>query len=147
MLESMRDNVPDLEYGGRACVDAETRGEVLTKLDGQSYKLSAGGSLSNTLVALSRMTAANSNIRQDVVEEENEQSTDVSIACSLGPDPLGEFYRTKLKKAGVQVSKSSHQEFRIEFAVLCLGGCTGEQISHRGFRNKFSVLVSRRVHS
>lgn len=105
VLATMRENVPNLEYGGRACVDAETRGEVLTKLDGQSYKLSAGGSLSNTLVALSRMTAANSpELRvQEGVEEEIEQSTDVSIACSLGPDPLGEFYRNKLKNAGVQV--------------------------------------------
>lgn len=40
----------ELDAGGRCCVDAEKRGAVLTALEGNPYKLSAGGSLSNTLV-------------------------------------------------------------------------------------------------
>mmetsp|Transcript_22828 Transcript_22828/g.31806 ORF Transcript_22828/g.31806 Transcript_22828/m.31806 type:complete len:473 (-) Transcript_22828:192-1610(-) len=89
--------IPSLDIGGRCCIGADERGEVLTALDGNDYKLSAGGSLSNTLVALSRL-AANSDMSLP-----GHNFADVSIACSLGPDYLGDFYRTKLKKAGVQV--------------------------------------------
>ena len=114
----------DLENGGRCCVDAEQRGAVLTALEGNSYKLSAGGSLSNTLVALSRLVEQHTKwtrehahvdggvvvteeVQQQQQEgEEGEESAapvSVSIACSLGPDPLGDFYRTKVKHYGVHV--------------------------------------------
>lgn len=104
LLEDLKTVVPDLEVGGRTCVDAEGRGKVITTLDEHSYKTSAGGSLSNTLVALSRLSSAECASTSGAECEEAEKKVDVSIACSLGPDYLGEFYRTKLKKAGVQVS-------------------------------------------
>eukprot|EP00241_Pyramimonas_parkeae_P002025 CAMPEP_0114247574 /NCGR_PEP_ID=MMETSP0058-20121206/13096_1 /TAXON_ID=36894 /ORGANISM="Pyramimonas parkeae, CCMP726" /LENGTH=487 /DNA_ID=CAMNT_0001360891 /DNA_START=366 /DNA_END=1829 /DNA_ORIENTATION=+ len=103
LLEDLKTVVPDLEVGGRTCVDAEGRGKVITTLDEHSYKTSAGGSLSNTLVALSRLSSAECASTSGAECEEAEKKVDVSIACSLGPDYLGEFYRTKLKKAGVQV--------------------------------------------
>jgi sugar/nucleoside kinase (ribokinase family) len=104
----------DLENGGRCCVDAEQRGAVLTALEGNSYKLSAGGSLSNTLVALSRLVEQHSKwtrehaaagvvVTDQQQGEESAAPVNVSIACSLGPDPLGDFYRTKVKHYGVHV--------------------------------------------
>eukprot|EP00239_Pterosperma_sp_CCMP1384_P006425 CAMPEP_0197854406 /NCGR_PEP_ID=MMETSP1438-20131217/24621_1 /TAXON_ID=1461541 /ORGANISM="Pterosperma sp., Strain CCMP1384" /LENGTH=477 /DNA_ID=CAMNT_0043469135 /DNA_START=134 /DNA_END=1563 /DNA_ORIENTATION=- len=90
--------VTDLEKGGRACVCHKERGKILDALDGSDYKLSAGGSLSNTLVALSRLgTLA-------------ETQPTVSVACSLGPDALGDFYRNKLDRAGVKVLSSAADE-------------------------------------
>jgi hypothetical protein len=48
-----------------------------------SYKLAAGGSLSNTLVALARLGVATS----------NNSTIDVAMTGSVGGDALGDFYR------------------------------------------------------
>ncbi|KAJ7530136.1 hypothetical protein O6H91_15G080700 [Diphasiastrum complanatum] len=78
-----------LTKGTRKIVNHEERGKVLRALDGCSYKLSAGGSLSNTLVALSRLGMT------------REPSLNVAMTGSVGSDPLGGFYRTKLLRANV----------------------------------------------
>jgi hypothetical protein len=80
-----------LVKGSRKVVDHEERGSVLGALDGQSYKLAAGGSLSNTLVALARLGVATS----------NNSTIDVAMTGSVGGDALGDFYRTKLQRANV----------------------------------------------
>ena len=48
----------NLPKGSRKVIDHEDRGQVLRALDGCSYKVSAGGSLSNSLVALARLGTA-----------------------------------------------------------------------------------------
>eukprot|EP00271_Cylindrocystis_brebissonii_P008481 TRINITY_DN22831_c0_g1_i1.p1 TRINITY_DN22831_c0_g1~~TRINITY_DN22831_c0_g1_i1.p1 ORF type:complete len:650 (-),score=88.88 TRINITY_DN22831_c0_g1_i1:497-2446(-) len=75
-----------LEKGVRTVVDHEARGRVLRALDGNSYKVSAGGSLSNTLVALARLGMGD---------------FDVAMTGSVGSDHLGAFYRNKLLRANV----------------------------------------------
>jgi sugar/nucleoside kinase (ribokinase family) len=78
-----------VEKGGRRLISHEERGEVLRRLDGESYKCNAGGSLSNTLVALSRLgSAAGAPIP-------------VGLAGCVGGDALGDFYRAKMRRAGV----------------------------------------------
>ena len=72
-----------LEKGKRTVVGHEERSHVLRALDGESYKVSAGGSLSNTLVALARLGMSHT------------QAEEVRVAMtgSVGSDPLGDFYR------------------------------------------------------
>ncbi|CAI5524372.1 unnamed protein product [Closterium sp. Naga37s-1] len=102
-----------LAKGARTLVDHEERGRVLRALDGCSYKLSAGGSLSNTLVALARLGAVpasapgSSSRNSGAGGAGNGAAADggpalrVAMTGSVGSDPLGEFYRTKLRRANV----------------------------------------------
>ncbi|MQL88889.1 hypothetical protein Taro_021453 [Colocasia esculenta] len=80
-----------IEKGTRRVVNHEERGRVLRAMDGCSYKAAAGGSLSNTLVALSRLGSRSIG------------GPDLNIAMvgSVGSDPLGGFYRSKLRRANV----------------------------------------------
>lgn len=72
-----------LEKGTRKLVNHEERGRVLQAMDGCSYKAAAGGSLSNSLVALARL--GNRSVRAPVIN--------VAMAGSVASDPLGGFYR------------------------------------------------------
>ncbi|KAL4573337.1 hypothetical protein LXL04_020138 [Taraxacum kok-saghyz] len=80
-----------LEKGTRKVVNHEERGRVLQAMDGCSYKAAAGGSLSNTLVALARLGG----------HSIGGPPLNVAMAGSIGGDPLGGFYRTKLRRANV----------------------------------------------
>ncbi|PIN23524.1 putative pfkB family carbohydrate kinase [Handroanthus impetiginosus] len=80
-----------LEKGTRKVVNHEERGRVLRAMDGCSYKAAAGGSLSNTLVALARLGG----------QSIGGPLLNVAMAGSVGSDPLGEFYRSKLRRANV----------------------------------------------
>ncbi|KAL2921456.1 hypothetical protein RDABS01_012947 [Bienertia sinuspersici] len=80
-----------LEKGTRRLVNHEERGKVLGAMDGCSYKAAAGGSLSNSLVALARLGSLP--LGGPVLN--------VAMAGSVGSDPLGGFYRAKLRRAGV----------------------------------------------
>ncbi|XRB24020.1 pfkB family carbohydrate kinase [Pseudoscourfieldia marina] len=94
--------------GGRKVIDAAFKSDVLAKLDDYAgVEVSAGGSLSNTLVALSRLGEAN-----DLLQFANGEHVDVNavvafpsvrvgMAGSIGDDPLGGFYRREVRKAGV----------------------------------------------
>ena len=83
-----------VEKGTRKLISHEERGAILSRLDGESYKCNAGGSLSNTLVALSRLGAgAASPLR-------------VGLAAATGSDALGDFYTAKMEKAGVGIASS-----------------------------------------
>lgn len=80
-----------LVKGTRKVVNLEERGKVVRALDPAHYKLSAGGSLSNTLVALARLgTVSGQNSAQNV-----------AMTGSVGSDHFGDFYRTKLLRANV----------------------------------------------
>jgi sugar/nucleoside kinase (ribokinase family) len=72
-----------LEKGTRKLVNHEERGRVLQAMDGCSYKAAAGGSLSNTLVALARLGSRS--LRDPAIN--------VAMAGSVASDPLGGFYR------------------------------------------------------
>ncbi|XP_058206450.1 uncharacterized protein LOC131319973 [Rhododendron vialii] len=80
-----------LEKGTRKLVNHEERGRVLRAMDGCSYKAAAGGSLSNSLVALARLGA----------HPVGSPPLNVAMAGSVGSDPLGSFYRSKLRRANV----------------------------------------------
>ncbi|KAJ1406699.1 Ribokinase-like, partial [Sesbania bispinosa] len=81
-----------LEKGTRKVVNHEERGRVLQAMDGCSYKAAAGGSLSNSLVALARL--GNRSVEAPAIN--------VAMAGSVGSDLLGGFYREKLRRANVQ---------------------------------------------
>lgn len=80
-----------LEKGTRKVVNHEERGKVLSAMDGCSYKAAAGGSLSNSLVALARLGG----------QTTAGPALNVALAGSVGSDPLGGFYRSKLRRANV----------------------------------------------
>ncbi|KAK9272276.1 hypothetical protein L1049_002647 [Liquidambar formosana] len=80
-----------LEKGTRKVVNHEERGRVLRAMDGCSYKAAAGGSLSNSLVALARLGG----------QPIGGPTLNVAMAGSIGSDPLGGFYRAKLRRANV----------------------------------------------
>ncbi|CAL5366501.1 unnamed protein product [Camellia sinensis] len=67
----------------RKLVNHEERGRVLQAMDGCSYKAAAGGSLSNSLVALARLGA----------HHVGGPPLNVAVAGSVGSNPLGGFYR------------------------------------------------------
>ena len=73
-----------LEKGTRKLVNHEERGRVLRAMDGCSYKAAAGGSLSNSLVALARLGS----------RPIGGPALNVAMAGSVGSDPLGGFYRS-----------------------------------------------------
>lgn len=75
-----------LDKGTRKVVNHEERGRVLQAMDGCSYKAAAGGSLSNTLVALARLGG----------HSIGGPPLNVAMAGSIGGDPLGGFYRYTL---------------------------------------------------
>ena len=81
-----------LEKGTRKLVNHEERGRVLQAMDGCSYKAAAGGSLSNTLVALARLGN----------RSDRDPAINVAMAGSVASDLLGGFYREKLRRANVQ---------------------------------------------
>lgn len=80
-----------LEKGMRKLVNHEERGRVLRAMDGCSYKAAAGGSLSNSLVALARLGG----------KPIGGPALNVAMTGSVGSDPLGGFYRAKLRRANV----------------------------------------------
>ncbi|KAA8533454.1 hypothetical protein F0562_031112 [Nyssa sinensis] len=80
-----------IEKGTRKVVNHEERGRVLQAMDGCSYKAAAGGSLSNSLVALARLGG----------QSIGGPALNVAMAGSVGSDPLGGFYRAKLRRANV----------------------------------------------
>ncbi|CAH9110008.1 unnamed protein product [Cuscuta europaea] len=80
-----------LDKGTRKVVNHEERGKILRAMDGCSYKAAAGGSLSNSLVALARLG----------LQPIGGPPLSIAMAGSVGSDPLGGFYRSKLRRANV----------------------------------------------
>lgn len=72
-------------------------------LDGESYQIAAGGSLSNTLQALARLGAAAEALGTG-------RNVRVGMAGLIGSDSLGAFYRAQMRAAGVHVVSSPTPE-------------------------------------
>jgi len=86
----------NLDKGGRRIIDVQERGEVLDVLDGEQYKLTAGGSLSNTLVTMARLGLAAEEVKGDWGK-----AMTTALVGSVGTDPMGDFYRRKVADAGM----------------------------------------------
>lgn len=80
--------------GSRKVIGVEERAELLERLEGKPYQLSAGGSLSNTLVALARL-GNQVNSGDDMLS--------IGMAGLVGSDPLGSFYSAQMESAGVKM--------------------------------------------
>lgn len=80
-------------------ISLEERGQILERLQGADTAIAAGGSLSNTLLALARLGDAGS-----VASGGVHRPLNVGMAGLLGGDPLGEFFAASLAAAGVQVA-------------------------------------------
>ena len=61
---------------------------MLSRLEGREYAISAGGSLSNTLMALARLSDASSRVL-------GEPPLRVGMSGLIGSDPLGEVYTSQ----------------------------------------------------
>ncbi|KAK9831302.1 hypothetical protein WJX81_000167 [Elliptochloris bilobata] len=89
--------------GERRVISLQERGEVLEALVGNSYQVSAGGSLSNTLVALARLGSAEDELRAS-------GALRIGMAAVAGGDPQGAFHRAQLAAAGVYVLFANREE-------------------------------------
>lgn len=85
--------VMGVEKGARKLINVEERARILQRLDAGSYKVSAGGSLSNTLVALARLGTTRG----------GGGGLKIAMAGLVGSDPLGSFYMAQMESAGVQI--------------------------------------------
>ncbi|KAI7840302.1 hypothetical protein COHA_006084 [Chlorella ohadii] len=85
-----------VERGSRRLIGVEERAEVLARLEGRETAISAGGSLSNTLLALARLSAAG-------VARWGGAPLRVGMAGLVGSDPLGGFFTAQMRQAGVDV--------------------------------------------
>lgn len=74
----------------------EERAGILESLHDEAYQVGAGGSLSNTLMALSRLGAASEG-------RHGARRLRVAMAGLVGGDPLGSFYSAQMRAAGVEV--------------------------------------------
>ncbi|GAB4822062.1 hypothetical protein N2152v2_009108 [Parachlorella kessleri] len=83
------------EKGARKIIGVEERTAVLEGLDGEAYQVCAGGSLSNTLMALARLGQA--------AGARGGRPLRVAMAGVCGEDALGSFYAAQMRKAGVEV--------------------------------------------
>jgi sugar/nucleoside kinase (ribokinase family) len=89
LLESL-----EVEKGSRELISISKRTEILNTVE--EYQLSAGGSLSNTLIDLARLVEAAEGTSLST-------SNGVEFAGLVGNDALGGFYRSQMKDAGVSV--------------------------------------------
>lgn len=85
----------NVEKGGRRIITVQERAKVLQQLDG-AYKISAAGSLTNTLLALARLSSAAADTGEGTPLR-------VAAASVSGCDTLGFFYRKQLGSAGVRM--------------------------------------------
>ncbi len=69
---------------------------MLQSLGGEAYRISAGGSLSNTLMGLSQLSSASEAVWGGA-------PLHVGMAGLVGADPLGSFYCAALRNVGVEV--------------------------------------------
>lgn len=91
----------------RKLITVEERAQLLHRLDAEDYAVSAGGSLSNTLMALARLGAA-SHRHTSLFPPPSPCSTGqrplrVAMAGLIGNDPQGSFYAAQMQSAGVDV--------------------------------------------
>lgn len=90
-----------VKKGSRTVIGVDERAELLERLEGRPYHLAAGGSLSNTLMALARLGAADA--RRAQKGGECGSALSIGMAGLVGSDPLGEFYAAQMRGAGVKM--------------------------------------------
>ncbi|KAM7274334.1 hypothetical protein ACFE04_028998 [Oxalis oulophora] len=117
----------ELDKGTRKLVNHEERGRVLRAMDGCTYKAAAGGSLSNSLVALARLG----------IKPIGGPPLNVAMAGSVGSDPLGGFYRTGFMAGGLIVA----YQVSLGCLIACLVGGTLKSKLHRANVNFLSAPV------
>ncbi|XP_057828476.1 uncharacterized protein LOC131039695 isoform X2 [Cryptomeria japonica] len=129
-----------LQKGIRKVVNHEERGKVLRGMDGCHYKAAAGGSLSNTLVALARLGMG----------LHEAPTINVAMTGTVGSDPLGEFYRAKLQRANVHfLSKPVKNGTTGTVIVLTTPDAQRTMLSYQGmsslvnFDSSLSDLISK----
>lgn len=88
-----------VEKGSRRLIGIEERAAVLGQLEGADSVISAGGSLSNTLLALARLGDASALVQ-------GEAPLRVGMMGLVGSDPLGAFYTAQMQQAGVHVASA-----------------------------------------
>lgn len=81
--------------GSRKLVSVNERTEILEAMEDE-YHLAAGGSLSNTLIDLSRMVEA-------TTAHGDDRGRTVAMAGLVGNDTLGSFYKSQMESAGVSM--------------------------------------------
>merc|ERR1719331_2931964 len=115
-----------LEKGQRHCIGQEDRGRILEGLDAGDFKVSAGGALSNTLVALARLgSGADARARAD-------DPLRVAMAGPGGGDPVGAFYRAELQRAGVSFLSPPGEGTTGTVVVLTSPDAQRTMLSHQG---------------
>lgn len=91
--------------GSRKIISLEERASILEFFDNANYSVTAGGSLSNSLMALARLGSADASTT-------GRQPLRVAMAGLVGGDPLGSFYIAQMSSAGVEfispIDQSSH---------------------------------------
>ncbi len=85
--------------GGRRVISVEERAHVIEQLSGLPSRLSAGGSLANTLVGLARLGAAQTGSSSSSISK---QGLRVAMGGAIGGDALGKYFAAQLNAAGVQ---------------------------------------------
>ena len=128
-----------LEKGQRHCIGQEDRGRILEGLDAGDFKVSAGGSLSNTLVALARLgSGADARARPD-------DPLLVAMAGPVGDDPVGAFYRAELQRAGVSFLSPPGEGTTGTVVVLTSPDAQRTMLSHQGSAGSLALDAGTRA--
>ena len=88
-----------------------------------AVQISAGGSLSNTLVALSRLGIAEQRLH-------GSGQLRVGMAGVVGADALGVFYASQLEKAGVEIVSQAQSNSATGQPHMLLNTCTFLAVIH-----------------
>lgn len=121
-----------LVKGERKVVTHLERARILGSLDGSSYKATAGGSLANTLVALSRL---------------GQGHVQVGMAGVVGSDAIGQFFRAKMGKAGVEFLNDDQPDTSTgTVCVLTTPDANRTMLSFFGSAASFDVQESLKAH-
>ena len=108
--------------GSRTVVDAALRSKVLASLEENSYACHAGGSLSNTLVALARLAAA-AHAQGGPLgggAAPLQPAPHAALSAAVGDDPFAAFFRAQMLAAGVALAPSSEREGGVTGTVVVL---------------------------
>ena len=123
-----------LDKGQRHCIGHEERGRILESLDAGDFKVSAGGSLSNTLVALARLGGGG----------RAATGLQVAMAGPVGDDPVGAFYRAELQRAGVDFLSPPGEGTTGTVVVLTSPDAQRTMLSHQGSAGRLELDDSTR---
>ena len=115
-----------LAKGARNIIGHEERGRFLEEVGGESFKVAPGGSLSNTLVALGRLGAASRH------GGDPGSGLRVAMAGPCGNDPVGDFYRARIGKAGVEFLSEPGEGSTGTVIVLTTPDAQRTMLSHGG---------------